>query len=473
MKNEQRERSLATTLAMLPPREQQAILSTLGDIDAEALRWRWSFWARPSQLAPAGSWSTWLLLAGRGYGKTRCGAEWVRSMVCGDTPLSGGDHSRIALVAETAADARDVLVEGDSGLLACHPADTRPMYEPSKRRITWRNGAVATLFNATEPDQLRGPQFSLAWADELAKWRYAEDCWNMLQFGMRLGDHPRQIVTTTPRPIPIVKQLLRDPHCVVTRGSTYDNASNLAAPFLSRIRERYEGTRLGRQELNAEILDDIPGSLWTRSGLDYGRIPLRYDGRSPKLPPMVRIVVGVDPAIADPGVKDDDGGGLAETGIVVAGLGDDGRAYVLDDCTGRLTPRGWARRALAAFDYHRADCIVVETNQGGAMCKAVLQSERPTAPVVEVHASRGKVTRAEPIAALYEQGRVSHVGAFPELEDQMVLFTPFGIQGQTTADRVDALVWALSHLFPAIVFRVEDEPEVWDSGRGRNPVTGY
>jgi predicted phage terminase large subunit-like protein len=406
---------------------------------------------------------------------TRCGAEWVRSCVCGDTPLAAGAYHRIALVAETAADGRDVLVEGDSGLLRVHPKDFRPLYESSKRRLTWPNGATATVFNATEPDALRGPQFDLAWADELAKWQYAQQSWDMLQFGLRLGEHPRQIVTTTPRPIPIIKALLRDPNCVVTRGSTFDNASNLAAPFLQRIRERYEGTRLGRQELNAEILDDVPGALWTRANLDEHRIGLGKNGKRPKLPDMQRVVVGVDPAVA--AAKDsgsEDGGGLAETGIVVVGLGVDGRAYVLDDCTARLSPRGWARRAIAAYDYHKADCIIAEVNQGGAMVEAVLRSERSTIPVISVHASRGKVTRAEPIAALYEQGRVSHVGSFPELEDQMVLVTPFGVTGGGLMDRCDALAWAISHLFPSIVHHVkDDEPLVYENLIGRSSISGY
>lgn len=366
-------------------------------------------------------------------------------MVCGTTPQGRGRYSRIALVAETAADGRDVMVEGESGLLAVHPKDYRPAYEPSKRRLTWPNGAVATIYNGTEPDQLRGPQHDLAWVDELAKWRYAQETWDMLQFGLRLGDDPRQCVTTTPRPIPLIRTLIKDETTIVTRGSTYDNKLNLPSSFLAQIVKKYEGTRLGRQELNAEVLDDAPGALWTRAKLDETRRK-----KTDKLPDMQRIVVAIDPA-ASAGTEE----GQAETGIVVAGLGTDGRGYVLDDVSCRQTPNGWARQAVAAYDLYSADAIVAETNQGGDMVEQTIRSVRPSIPFIGVRASRGKVTRAEPVAALYEQGRVSHVGTFPQLEDQMVLFTPLGIEGDTTADRTDALVWALTELFPSMVHRAD------------------
>ena len=412
----------------------------------------WPFWARPNQLAPDGDWLTWVILAGRGFGKTRCGSEWVRSMVCGPTPLAKGRAQRVALVAETAADGRDVMVEGDSGILGVHPKAFRPTYEPSKRRLTWPNGAVATIFNGTEPDQLRGPQFDLAWCDELAKWRYAQESWDMLQFGLRLGDDPRQMITTTPRPIVLLRNIMKDPRTVVTRGSTYENSANLARTFLDNIKSKYEGTRLGRQELQAEILDDVPGSLWTREGLDKNR-----KGPDDKLPDMQRVVVAIDPAGKSQETAISEG--TAETGIVVSGLGVDGRGYVLDDLSCSLSPNGWARMALSAYDLYAADAIVVETNQGGDMVKSTIQSVRPGVKVIEVHASRGKVTRAEPIAALYEQGRVSHVGTHADLEDQMVLFTPIGIAGDTTGDRVDALVWGLTQLFPSMVKR--KDPVDW------------
>lgn len=443
-------KSIAESLASLSEADRVRVLQ---GINADALLYDWKFWARPNQIAPEGDWATWVIMAGRGFGKTRCGSEWVKSIVCGSTPLSKGKAQRIALVAETAADARDVMVEGESGLLSVHHKDFRPAYEPSKRRLTWPNGAIATLYNATEPDQLRGPQHDAAWLDELAKWRYAQETWDMLQFGMRLGDKPRQVITTTPRPIQLLRKILADPSTVVTRGSTYENSGNLAKTFLDQIRKRYEGTRLGRQELNAEVLDDVPGSLWTRESLDRSRLDAKA-----KLPDMQRIVVAIDPAgKAQENALSE---GTAETGIVVAGLGVDGRGYVLEDQTCALSPNGWARRAVSCYDLFQADAIVVETNQGGDMVKQTIMSVRDSVPVIEVHASRGKVTRAEPIAALYEQGRVSHVGCHAALEDQMVLFTPMGIAGETTGDRVDALVWALTELFPSMITRVEykDDP---------------
>jgi phage terminase large subunit-like protein len=269
--------SLAESLASLPASERKTLIAELSEADARALMYDWRFWARPKQLAPPESdagadWTTWLVLAGRGFGKTRCGAEWVRAQVCGTTPLARGQARRVALVAETAADARDVMIEGESGLLAVHPPAFRPLYQPSKRRLVWPNGARATLYNAIEPDQLRGPQHDLAWADELAKWRHAEATWDQLQFGLRLGARPRQCVTTTPRPIKTLKSLIEDPDTVITRGTSYENMANLAPAFIKRIIKRYEGTRLGRQELNAELLDDVPGALWTRARIDALRV---------------------------------------------------------------------------------------------------------------------------------------------------------------------------------------------------------
>src|SRR3990172_170216 len=462
-------RSPAELLASLPEPARMKEIAKLAPDVREQLLYHWPFWARPEQLPPAGAWATWLVLAGRGWGKTRTAAEWVRSVVCGDTPLQGGKYGRLALIGETAADCRDVIVEGESGVLNVHPKAFRPAYEPSKRRLTWPNGAVATLYSGEDPDQLRGPQHDAAWADELAKWRYADQAWDMLQFGLRLGDDPRQIVTTTPRPIEIIKQLMADPSTVTTRGVTTENRFNLSEKFIKRITARYEGTRLGRQELSGEILDDVPGALWTRRGLDDCRI-----AAGAKLPDMARVIIGVDPATADPNLAFPEEG--AETGIIGAGLGIDGRGYTLGDYSCRLGPMGWARRAISAFDLLQADVVVAEANQGGAMVEAVLRAERPLLPVILVHASRGKVTRAEPIAALYEQGRVSHVGTFAALEDQMVLFTPAGIEGDTTADRVDALVWAYTELFPSIINRPradDEERRRASQVHGRSSITGY
>jgi len=392
---------------------------------ASALLFDWRFWARPQQLPPSGDWTTWLVLAGRGFGKTRCGAEWVRAMVCGKTPLNAGGHRRVALVAETAADARDIMVEGESGLLAVHPPAFRPVYEPSKRRLTWPNGARAVLYNAVEPDQLRGPQHDLAWADELAKWRHAQAAWDQLQFGLRLGARPRQCVTTTPRPLALLKTMMADPDTVVTRGSSYDNKINLAPAFIARIVRRYEGTRLGRQELNGEILEQTPGALWNRITIDLLR--------RTKAPELVRIVVAVDPA-AGSGEQND------ETGIIVAGLGADGHGYVLEDLSLRASPHGWGHAAVSAYWRWSADRIIGEVNNGGDMIEHVLRTIDPSVSY--------KAVRAEPVAALDEQGRVHHCGSFRELEDQMCAMTADFDRAAAgfSPDRVDARVWALSEL---------------------------
>ena len=341
---------------------------------------------------------------------------------------------RMAIIAETAADARDVLVEGQSGILAISPDDEKPAYEPSKRRVTWPNGAVATLYNGTEPDQLRGPEHDLALVDELAKYRYAQETWDMLQFGLRLGRHPQVMVTTTPRPIPIIRNLAKAAGTVITKGSTFDNASNLPAAFLERLRERYEGTRLGRQELFAEILNDVPGALWRREMFESGRVK--------QMPEMRRVVVAVDPS----GTK---GGGQDEgddIGIVVCGRGIDGRGYILADRTCNESPGGWGKKAVEAYHEFKADRIIAERNFGGAMVEHVIRTTDQSVSYREVTASRGKVARAEPVAALYEQGKISHVGMFAELEDQMCLMAPDGYMGNGSPDRTDAAVWGLTEL---------------------------
>lgn len=425
--------SQAEKLADLPKGEQDAFIAGLTEDECNALIYDWrGFNARPNQIAPDGDWDIWLALAGRGFGKTRMGAEWVKEKV------ESGQAKRIALIAETSADARDVIVEGESGILSLYPPGKGPLYEPSKRRLTWENGAVATLFNATEPNQLRGPQYDLAWSDELAKWRYARETWDQLQFGLRLGDNPQQIVTTTPRPIEIVKAIISgdEGKVAVTRGNTMENASNLAAKFLSKIKLKYEGTRLGRQELNAEILGDIPNALWTLSNIDLYREatpPAEFD----------RIVVAIDPAITNTGKSD-------EHGIVAVGMvGQDG--YVLEDASIHGTPEEWARAAITCFDKLDADCIVVEVNQGGDMVSSTIRTIRRNIPIKEVRATRGKHVRAEPISSLYQQGRIHHVGAFVELENQMVMMTSAGYEGEGSPDRVDALVWAATELFPAFI----------------------
>lgn len=421
--------SLAESLASLPEAERAAILAGLSDRDHAELEYDWRFWGRPEQFAPPGDWANWLVLAGRGFGKTRLGAEWVREEV------ASGRASRIALVAETAADGRDVMVEGPSGLLACHAPAERPEYEPSKRRVTWPNGAIATVFNAVEPDQLRGPQFDAAWCDELAKWRYADATWDQLAFGMRLGDHPRICITTTPRSVPLLRKLIADKRTAITRGSTFDNARNLAPSFIASIRERYEGTRLGRQELNAEVLDDVPGALWTRAMIDAARAASAPDD-------LRRIVVAIDPS----GTKGDTDDG-DEIGIVVAGCSADRkRGHVIADLSIKASPEQWGRVAVRAYRKFNADRIIAERNFGGAMVEAVIRAVDPIVSYSEVTASRGKVQRAEPVAALYEQGRVSHAAGLEKLEDQMCAMTASGYLGDGSPDRVDAGVWALSEL---------------------------
>jgi phage terminase large subunit-like protein len=431
----------AERLAALPEDIRRALLKDLTDEDVKRLEHDWRFWGRKNQLAPDGDWHVWLILAGRGFGKTRAGAEWVRSNMCGDTPMSGGRYRHIAIIAETAADARDVMVghgkapgEG-SGLLQVHPPDFRPVYTVSNRRLTWPNGAVASIFNATEPDQLRGPQFEAAWCDELAKWSYAQETWDQLQFGLRIGRNPQVLITTTPRPIKVLKDIIADPGTVVTRGSTMDNVGNLSPAFIQTIKRKYEGTRLGRQELDAEILEDTPGALWKRAQIEALRV------LPSEVPPIERLVIAIDPAVSN-------NEGSDETGIILAGIGEDEHGYVFSDNSGKYAPVEWAREAIKLYHLRQADRIVAEVNNGGDMVENTIRMVDPNVAYTKVHASRGKFIRAEPISALYEQGRIHHVGAFPQLEDQMCEFTSdFERKSMGySPDRVDALVWAFSEL---------------------------
>lgn len=436
-------------LASLPEEQRIRELEKLSTEVKASLRWNWPFFARPNQKEPEGDWSTWLILAGRGFGKTRTGAETIRDWVCGSTPLAPGRCKRIALVAETAADAKNVMVEGESGLLAVHPPEFRPIYTVSNRTVTWPNGAIATLYNATEPDQLRGPQHDGAWCDELAKWRFYQETWDQLQFGLRLGENPRSIITTTPRPLGLIKKMIVDPSVFTTRGSTWDNADNMPKSFIREISDKYGGTRLGRQELEGEILGDIPGALWTRASID--------DQRRREAPDLERIVVAVDPAISSEEGSD-------ETGIVVVGFARDpdgyARGYVLEDGSLKGTPEEWARKAVHLYRKYSADRIVAEKNQGGAMVESVIRTVDRSISLTLVHASRGKFVRAEPISALYEQGRIHHVGRFDHLEDQMCEFSIDNLRRNGSPDRVDALVWGITSLFEKI------------TGRARKPAQG-
>jgi len=410
-------------LASLPEAERQAKLDALSDAVKAQLRWHWQFWARPNQLAPDGDWRTWLILAGRGFGKTEAGAQWVRDRV------ENGARS-IALIAETQKDLEEVMV---ARLLKISPPHMMPKVRYKPVRLIWPNGAEALGYNGTEPDQLRGPEFDTAWVDELAKYRYARELWDMLQFTIRSGDDPRVLATTTPRPIPVLREIMANPSTIITRGSTMDNKDNLAEAFIDAVVSKYAGTRLGRQELDGEILDDVPGALWTRAMLE--------NAVTDSVPEMSRVVVAIDPSGTDGASDDGD-----SVGIVVIGRGIDGRGYVLEDLTCKLSPDGWARRACEAYHRWGADRLVAERNFGGAMVKSVIRTADATVAYKEVTASRGKTARAEPIAALYEQGRVSHVRGLAELEDQMTLMTMSGYAGEGSPDRVDAMVWGLTEV---------------------------
>lgn len=380
-----------------------------------AWRYRWDVRARDNQRLPPGTWRTWLILAGRGYGKTRTGAETVR--------IWSKSYRYVNIIGATADDARDIMIDGESGILAVCPPNERPRYVKSERRLEWPSGCVSLIFTADEPERLRGKQSDKLWADELAAWRYSES-WDQAMFGLRLGDNPQAIVTTTPKPTKIIKDLMKDPDTYLTRGTTYENRVNLAPAFFSQIIRKYEGTRLGRQELNAEILDDNPDALWQRSWID--------DNRVTKIPDLSLVVVGVDPSATSTG---------DEAGIVVAGRsGED--AYILDDLTIQGSPHTWATAAVTAFNRWKANYIAAEGNNGGEMISELIHTVAPGVPVHIVHASRGKYTRAEPVSSLYEQNRGRHFGSFSALEDEMCQWEP----GKDSPNRMDALVWAVTGL---------------------------
>jgi len=400
------------------------VLDSLTEKEAEALLYDWEFWARPKQLPPDWDWYIWLLLSGRGGGKTRTGAEliikWAKER-----------YSPIALVGQTKADVRDTMLEvGESAILNICPPWFRPEYEPSKRRLTFPNGVLAIIYSGDEPDQLRGPQHSKAWVDELAKFKYPQETWNNLLFGLRIGEKPQAVVTTTPRPIPIIKALVNDSRTAVTRGHTLENRDNLAPDFLNYILSRYEGTRLGRQELAGEVLDDNPDALWQRNKIDELRIRQHPD--------LARVVVAIDPQGTDSPES-------AETGIIVAGtahISGQLHGYILADLTIKGTPDKWATAGVTGYYNYKADRIVGEVNNGGDMVEHTIRTVDPNVSFKSVHASRGKAVRAEPVSALYEQGRIHHIGFFPDLEDQLCEWVP----GDKSPDRLDALVWAITEL---------------------------
>lgn len=442
------------------------VLAKLTPQEALSLLHDWHQWARPDQLAPECAWTIWLIQAGRGWGKSRTGAEWI-------IERASRPHRRLALVGRTAADVRDVMVEGESGILSIsHPAN-RPKYFPSKRRLVWPNGTQATTYSADEPNLLRGPQHHDAWADEVAAWQYP-DAWDQLQFGLRLGDDPRVVVTTTPRPTNLIRNIINDPATFRTRGRTQDNRANLARSFFTKIIAKYHGTRLGRQEIDGDLLEDTPGALWKRTVLDAYRFrhtlvddPKGHEGQSLALvmPKLVRIVVAVDPSVAGDVLeaernarasKSDDGERRGdECGIVVVGLGADGHAYVLQDATVSASPSEWAKIVVRLYTQYKANSIVAEANNGGDLIRTTLEAwcrdlkdsdgRRLMLPAIRlVHASKGKRARAEPIATHYEAGRVHHVGTFAELEDEMCTWE--ATTATKSPNRIDAVVWGLTDL---------------------------
>lgn len=442
-------------MSRLTNKQKIALITAVKDDPAAAalLAYDWRrLNARDNQIAPEGDWFSWLVLAGRGFGKTRTGAEWVREKA------SLWPGCRIALVAPTAADARDTMVEGESGILAVCPPWDAPKYEPSKRRLTWPNGTIATMFSAEEPERLRGPQHHFAWCDELCAWFRQRDTWDQLMFGLRLEmtlqqatdqsglvrllrSSPQTCITTTPKPTELIKEILRDPSTISTRGSTYDNQANLAASFFKKVVEVYQGTRLGRQEINAEILDDNPAALWKPADIEKNRRPAQ--DKVDLLRKCKRVAVGVDPAVSSN--EDSD-----ETGIIVAGIADgpDGQehGFVFDDASLQGTPKEWAQEVVNTFKCHQGNIIYAEVNNGGDLVVSNIHTIDPRVKVEAVRASRGKFIRAEPVASLYEQGRIHHVGVFKQLEDQMTGWNPLDSSAKSP-DRMDALVWVIAGLF--------------------------
>lgn len=421
-------------IALLPKSEQQAILNDIAPTleDKERLIYNYQFNARTKQLFPAWDWYVWLIKSGRGFGKTYVGSNWVnhRAKV---------SKFPIAIIGKNAADVRDIQVEvGDSAILKTAPPWFKPEYQPSKRRLIWPNGVIGILYSAEDPDLLRGPQHGSAWLDELAKFQYPQEVWDNLVMGLRLGDKPQAVITTTPRPLKTITQLIKSPSTHVTSGSSFENRSNLSPVFIQEIINRYDGTRLGRQELYGEVLDDVPGALWTYSNLDLYRVS--------KHPELVEIVVAIDPAVS---ANEDSN----ETGIIVAGKDANDHGYVLEDKSGVYSPNQWAEIAISLYDKYQANWIVAEVNQGGDLVENNIQSlariqklegkrQQAYLPYKQVRATKSKYTRAEPVSTLYEKGYISHVGNFKELEDSMCTWLP----GEDSPDRMDAMVWSFYHL---------------------------
>lgn len=435
--------SLASQFAAkMSPKERGELYASLTEEELRDTLEDWRFWGRPNQFAPGpdcegckGRWLNWILLSGRGFGKTRTGAEWVHENV------NNGTYGLFHLIGATAADVRDIMVEGESGILATAKRRNPVHYITTKRKLEWANGAKAILFSADEPERLRGPQCEAAWADELCAWRYDQEAWKQLQLGLRLGPFPRSVITTTPKPSVLLKRLVKDVRNHITVGSTYDNIGNLSEVFINEVVNALEGTRWGRQEIYAEILDDAETALWTRDLLESTRVSKEDFWPDPNEihatnPALTRIVIGVDPAMSF-------NNEAAETGIVVCGLSRTGHAYVLQDASGKYKPEGWAAKVVALYDEWQADKIIAEKNQGGELVKYTIEVQDPNVPVKVVWASKNKIPRAEPISTAYERGRVHHVGNFPTLEDQMCQWE---LGNPDSPDRMDAMVWAMTEL---------------------------
>jgi phage terminase large subunit-like protein len=443
-------RSGAAWLASATQEAVDGFLEGLSDEALLALPWIFEFWALPHQLAPDGAWKTWVILGGRGAGKTRAGAEWVRGQVEGSRPGDPGRARRVALVGETQDQVREVMIFGESGIMACSPPDRRPEWNATRRSLTWPNGAVAQVYSAHDPDSLRGPQFDAAWVDELAKWKRAEETWDMLQFALRLGPNPQQVVTTTPQNVAVLKAIMKNPSTVMTHAPTEANRAYLAATFLEEVQRRYGGSLLGAQELEGRLIEDVEGALWTMTMLERAR------GSAPEK--LDRIVVAVDPPVSGKETSD-------ECGIVVFGVTTDGpprdwRGVVLEDASIRGSAMDWAQAALDAFHRHGADRLVAEVNQGGDLVEAMVRQVDPMVPFRAVHASRGKSQRAEPVAALYEQGRILHVPGLQRLEEQMCRMSRRGFEGKGSPDRVDALVWAVTEAMLEPARKMMTDPRV-------------
>lgn len=418
--------SIVANLLTLPEKQRKVFVETLSDDEIRWLLYDWEEWGRPNQQTPPGDWVIWLILAGRGWGKTRTGVEWIRSKIePSPFPLE------LALIAETKRDGREVIVHGPAGFIQSCPPWNMPKWESSKPALTWPNGSVGHLYSGEEPDQLRGPSFHFAWVDEWAKYQYPVETMDNLELALRLGDHPQMIITTTPRPLPMLKEKLSDPDVVLTRGHTDENRANLAASYIKRVIKKYEGTRLGRQELAGDILEDVEGGFWTRALMDTHRLP-----KDARLPEMVRIAIAIDPAAST-------GEHANETGMFAGGVGTDGICYIFHDLSGIFEPEQWGNRAIRNYDRFHADAIIGERNNGGDLVERNVRACEGGQRVNfrTVWASRGKHIRAEPVATKHQQGKIKFVGSFAAMEDQLIFFTPEGYEGVGSPDRAEAFIW--------------------------------